>query len=769
MKLKVAFRSIARFRLNSLIIVGSLAVGMACMSLITMFILKEYNADSFHKKGESIYALQADDPFTKGNRMYVVRDGATEYMKENYSEVVDFCKIKNATPTKVTVNRQDYFSEKSTLAVSPNFFQFFSYELVKGNPQEVLATKESVVISENLSQKYFGDSYPIGQIIKTTDRGGEKELLVSGVFSKPIGSSQLKFDMVTRFNSGFFSCYLMLAEDASVAQLEKQFSENRANIPIVHDGTIGTYYLQDLQTTYFDAKRTRSIHNSRDKSELHVAAVIALLILLIATFNFWGLMNSYLSEKSQEYMVRKINGGTTYNVLSNLIYELILLLLASFVLSCLLIGLALPFFNQLTGSSITLRYFIQVSNLIYLAVIPLTIFAISLGLSWLKVDRILARGGIKSALSRTKANVQFPVFNIAQLGITVVLIIGSFIIMKQINYITNKDIGLKKEVIEVKIPRQFKGKAPVFKQQLEKYNSIKFISIANASPLLEHYVLMLHYKENGLEKKYAPALFEGDNNYCDALGIELIRGEGFKGNESDKSKCIINQSLAKLFPNKNLIGEKLPGDKEKTVIGIARDFHYGSLKNIVEPGYISCGSGGHYLMVNPQKGQEAEARKVIANIWDELIPDFPLNVETIGERHEWIHRENTNYAKLIGACCFISIFLSMIGLFALSFNTSLKRTKEIGIRKVNGAKILEILTMLNKDFVKWVVIAFVLACPLAWFVMNKWLENFAYKTTLSWWIFALAGFASLIIALLTVSWQSWRAATRNPVESLRYE
>ena len=174
-------------------------------------------------------------------------------------------------------------------------------------------------------------------------------------------------------------------------------------------------------------------------------------------------------------------------------------------------------------------------------------------------------------------------------------------------------------------------------------------------------------------------------------------------------------------------------------------------------------------MVKASENQIAQAQNAISQTWKQLIPDYPLNMETIGDRYEWLNRENKNYLQLIGACCVISVFLSMIGLFAISFQSSLYRTKEIGIRKVNGAKISEILTMLNKDFMKWVAMAFVIATPIAYYVMHKWLENFAYKTELSWWIFALAGLIALVIALLTVSFQSWRAATSNPVEALRNE
>jgi len=209
--------------------------------------------------------------------------------------------------------------------------------------------------------------------------------------------------------------------------------------------------------------------------------------------------------------------------------------------------------------------------------------------------------------------------------------------------------------------------------------------------------------------------------------------------------------------------------EDRIVTGIVKDFHYSSLKSLVEPAFIAFDPKGLHLMVKPSENQIAQAHEAIAEIWKQLIPDYPLNMETIGDRYDWLHRENQNYLQLIGACCIISVFLSMIGLFAISFQSSRYRTQEIGVRKVNGAKISEVMAMLNRDFVKWVAIAFIIATPIAYYGMNSWLENFAYKTELSWWIFALAGLLALGIALLTVSWQSWKAATRNPVEALRYE
>jgi len=431
---------------------------------------------------------------------------------------------------------------------------------------------------------------------------------------------------------------------------------------------------------------------------------------------------------------------------------------------------SVPFFNQLTTSSITKAYIFSLQNVFLLFGIPAFILLISFLFAFIRINKEVHPEALKPGKVQLAGKFNIPAFNIAQLAISVILIIGSIIILKQIHFITNKNIGINKKVLEVKIPQQHKNLSPIFKAELEKNPSVEMVSLAQASPVLEHFMLLLHYNENGVDKQYTPACFVGDENYLKALGIKMIQGNNFSENSaSNKNKCIINESLAALFPNQDLIGKKLPGSESNIVIGICKDFHYGSLKNVIEPGYISYGSNGFYLMVKPAANQYAQAYLAVAATWNKLIKDFPVNMESIGDRYEWKHRENKNYAKLIGACGLISIFLSMIGLFAVSFHTSRRRIKEIGIRKVNGAKISEILALLNKDFLIWVAIAYIIAIPLGWYFMHKWLESFVYKTSLNWWIFALAGLLALGIALLTVSWQSWRAATRNPVEALRYE
>jgi putative ABC transport system permease protein len=735
-----------------------------------MFITRELNTDAFHQFKDQTFALKCDDPIIKGQKMYLCREGSAEYIKDNFVLVEDYCRVSPASAQKVVVNNETYFDRPGVIATSKNFFDFFSYELLTNNPETSLEADNSLVISDDLSKKYFGTGNAVGQIITLVNGEKEEPMIVTGTFRNPVENTQIRFDMVRPIKVKDSRCFVRLASGANPQELEKILASNKASIPSINYGTPGQYSLELLQDAYFDTSRHVSFEASRDKKDLWIALIIGLVIIVIASFNYLGLINNNLIEKNKSFAIQRLNGGSKSGLVINFMVESLIVVGISFLLSLFLMQWITPFFNHLTSTTITSGFIFKPKQILVLSEVVALLLIITLLFVVFRIRKNLYLDALKPGGNQIGKRVQLPAFNIFQLASSLVLIICSIIIIKQTTYITKKPIGLDKQVFEVKIPAQYASKVSVFKEELRTYSSVALVSIAGASPVLEHFMFLLQYNENGVEKEYSPSGFIGDENYINTLGIQIVVGSGFSGNpEADKNKCLVNESFAQLFPNQNLIGKGLPGMENKIVTGIVKDFHYSSLKSTVEPSLIAYDSKGLHLMVKASGDQLAQAQEAIAETWNKIIPDYPLNMETIGDRYEWLHRENRNYLRLIGTCCVISVFLSMIGLFAISFQSSRYRTKEIGIRKVNGAKISEILIMLNKDFIKWVAIAFVIATPIAWFIMNKWLENFAYKTDLSWWIFALAGLLALGIALLTVSWQSWKAATMNPVEALRDE
>jgi len=769
-KLNIILRGILRQKLNSGIIIISLSVGIACFNLILLFISRELKTDNFHAWKGRIFALKCDDPWVPGGKMYHCRFGSAEYLKANYALVEDFCRISNASVQKVVVNNEAYFDQPRIIATSNNFFSFFSYELLTKNPGTVLEALNNIVISEDLAKKYFGSVEAVGQVIKLISRSKEEQMVVTGIFRKPAENTQIIFDMVRLIGETDSRCYVRLTGENDREAVEKLMAEHKESVPIVHMGIPGLYYLEPLKSAYFNPARGLTIEASRDKTDLWIALVIGLMIIGVASFNYLGLLNNRSIEKNKDYIIRRINGGSKFSLILDDTIENGIIIGISFVLSIFFMLEILPFFNELTGSNITERYIYNAENLTILFVIVLFLLSLTLLFGLFRIHSIVEVNALKPGNIQTVNDMQIPAFNIFQMASSVALIICSVVIIKQMSFISNKPIGLDKDVIEVRLPAQHSDKASVFKEELMKNSSVSQVSAVGASPLLEHFLLLLEYEQDGVKKQYSPSGFSGDENYLSALGIELVEGEGFSVNLTENNKtCLVNQTFAKFFPDRDLIGKKVPGMDDMIIIGIVRDFHYSGLKSGIGPAFISFTRKGSHLMVKSSGANVAIARGAIAEVWEKLIPDYPVNIESIGDRYEWYHRGNKNYLKLIVACSLISLFLSMIGLFAVSYQNSRYRTKEIGIRKINGAGIVEILELLNRDFVKWLAISFIIACPVAWYAMYKWLQNYAYKTEFSLWILALAGIITLVIALMTVSWQSWRAATRNPVESLRCE
>lgn len=768
MQVRQLMRSLLRDPLNTSVIIISFALGMACINPLVLFIKRELQTDNFQKNSDRIYLLKCDDPFNKGARMFSVRLGAAEYMKENFSQVEDFCRIKRAGASKVIANGQTYLDNPAVYEASANFFDFFSYELLTNNPKSVLETNTDIAISDELALKYFGNSLPLGQVISLINGNTKSDYIIKGIFRKPKANTQLHFDMVKYAKESERFAFLLLKKNADPVELEKIFAVNKEKIPNINDGITGRYYLEKFKQSYFDTTQGAPLGPVRDKHDLWIALIIGIMIISVASFNYLGLINNKLLYKSQEFYIRRLNGGSRASLITGFLIESLLILIMALVLSFEIMSWILPFFNELVGSDIELRSFFQADQLLLMAALIIFLLLITFVFSLGRLNGVTNSMKREVMLNNRGKIIQIPVFNIIQLVITLILLVCSLTIIRQMSFISKKEIGLDKEIVEIKLPFQYGDKATIFKDEILKNPAVAMVSITPASPLLEYMLASFHFIDNGEEKQYTPAIFSGDENFINTLGIKLTDGRNFSGS-SDNKNCIINQSLATKFRGRDMIGAKLPGHDDLTIIGIVRDFHYSSLKEKIGPGIIIFNNTGNHLLVRPAVNQSAAMEKGIGEIWRKLIPDYALDTESVRERFEWYHRENKNYAKLIGSCCLISLFLSMIGLFAISFGSAKKRTKETGIRKINGATALQVMSLLNKDFLRWVLIAFIIAAPVSFYIMDKWLQNFAYKAPLSWWIFACAGLIATVIALLTISWQSFNAAVKNPVESLRYE
>jgi putative ABC transport system permease protein len=615
-KLTQIIRSLLRDRLNTSVMIVSLAIGIACISLIFLFISRELGTDSFHERKERIYALKCDDPWVKGGKMYHCRYGSAEYMKSNFAAVEDFCRMFGAGAQKVVVNNEEYFDRPYILAASENFFRFFSYNLLTKNQETALDTENSIVISTELAKKYFGSADPVGKIINLINIDSKEQMVVTGIFQKPENNTQILFDMVRLIGEKDSRCYLLLAEDAHREDLEKLFSEKKESIPVIHTGTPGTHYLEPFQKTYFNTSRGASFEAVRDKTDLWIALIIGLMIIGVAIFNYLGILTNKYQKKTKEYYIRRINGSSMVSLVARFMLENSIIVIFSFVLSLLLLPELLPFFNSMTNSKFTEQLIFRQGSLAILIAVLMFILLITLIFASNLINSNLSLNFLKADHKQKGGMIQIPSFNIFQIASSIVLIFSSIIIIRQMNYITSKPIGLDKEVIEVKIPGQYKDKTGVFREELLKHGTINNISVVGASPVLEHFLVSLRYQENGIEKQYSPSGFSGDENYLEVLDIELVEGSDFSDIlSSNTKKCLINQTFASVFAGQSLVGKGIPGMEDMIVTGIVKDFHYSGLKSGIEPAFISFDNRGRHLLVKATDGMISEARNTIEQVW----------------------------------------------------------------------------------------------------------------------------------------------------------
>jgi putative ABC transport system permease protein len=637
----------------------------------------------------------------------------------------------------------------------------------------VLDSPNSIVISSDISVKYFKTTESLGKVITIGKGAGTEQMVVTGVFSKPLENTQLNFDMVRPLddiNGRYSRCYIKLTEKANKSEVEDLLLKNKEAIPRLNTGTSPQYHIESLEDAYFDPVKGSVIESNRNISDLWVALSIGLLVIGVAIFNYLGVISNKFRKNIRSLCIRRINGGSLFNLITVFALENTLVVLFSGVLSLLLLPDLLPFFNSLTDCHISPDFIFSSWQLFLLNIIVIVLIFVTFLITFFLLRSNLTPRFLTPGFSPKFRGTHFPFLNILQLTVSIGLLLGSLVILKQIKYISIKPIGLDKEVIEILIPVKYKEKAASFREELLKGSTIENVSLTTASPLLEHYQYSTEYNRDGVEKRYTLNAFGGDEEYLSVLGIEVLKGEGFSETLSgNNDKCVINESLAKLFPGEDLLGKRLPGMENKIITGIVKDFHYYNLKSLIEPSFIFYDNTGFHLLVKSKPGTLDLTMKQIRETWKKFIPDYPIDIESIKDRYEWYHSDNKKFITLIGSCSIISVFLSMIGLFAASYNKSRLRIKEIGIRKINGARMSDILFMINSDFIRWTIIAFIIAIPPSWYAMYKWLGNYVYKTNLSIWDFLLSCMIILVISLVTVSLQSWRAANGNPVEALRYE
>ncbi|MFC2101419.1 ABC transporter permease [Bacteroidota bacterium] len=795
--LKTALRNLLRQKSYSIINIGGLAIGMSVCILILSYVFFELSYDKFHEKSDQIYRVGLNATIG-GNIMNLAVTSAPmgEALREDFPEVIANTRLSTSETLELNIEDRKFIQE-DIVFVDSSFFDVFPFKLLEGDRDQVLLNPKSIVLTESVAKKFFGDKNAIGEIIKVNDA---VIYTVTGVMEDVPPNSHLQFkllvsmDLTSSYSRFFYRnnwgnismySYVLLAENADYLKLQEKFDEFkvRHTQELIDQGVHFDLFLQPLADIHLYSDLDNEVVTRGDITYVYLFSAIAIFILIIACINYMNLASARSFSRAKEVGMRKIHGAARSQLIRQFLGESLLFSLIAFIISLVIVQITLPIFNNLVyqqqgGTDLFsnklafIGFFVVITFIVGIVAGSYPAFYVSSFSPIITLKGEKMKGKRRSILRNALVVIQF--------SIAVALIICTSVIYTQLNFMLNKDLGFDGEnriLIQLR-SEAFRNKSDVLKSEFKGLSNIELVSLTNSAPGIG--MGGLGYYPEGADQTTPVIIYRGtiDDQFIETMGMEIVEGRNFSHEfGTDTMAVLINQELARRYSWDEPIGKKLSveaGDNlpkiDYKVVGVIKDFHFMSLLAKVEPQvyhYAPSNLPSIILKLNPQNKEMA--LKQVEEKWAELSNNAPFNYIFIDENFKERYISYIRMGKLFTAFTLVAIFVACIGLFGLaSFLTEI-RTKEIGIRKVQGAGMFKILRLLNTDFIKWVLVANVIAWPVAYYYMTEWLANFSYTVSLSWVNFALSALLSVIIALITVSYQSLKIATNNPIESLRYE
>jgi ABC-type antimicrobial peptide transport system permease subunit len=768
--LKIAFKQIRRQKLVSAINIGGLSIGIASFLIIVLWIKGELSYDRFYENADRIYRVAFYyPPFdVNGSR----QPGALpQYLKDTYQEVVYASHLQEGE-FKLSYGDNGFFALGNT--VEPDFLSIFSFPLVQGSLRKLLNDPGSIVLTESLGKKIFGDEDPMGKTLMFNDY---VNFTVTGVLKDLPENTHLNFEFLIPFNPNENwrtwdfkngDSYVMLAENADVEAFNAKI---RGVIDLFKPEWNNELFLQPLVQDHL-----YPIQGVGAATHIFVFSSIAVIILLIACVNFTNLTIAQAEKRHKEIGVKKVSGSSRAQLAFQFFTESIVLAFISALIGVLMVELLAPVVNMQLGLNLEVDF----TWPLMLAVggIVLAVGFISGSYPAMLLSALRPQGVFKSSILESgRPALVRKALVIGQFAVSILFIIGVFSTHKQINFMMNKDLGFDKEnLLMVQTRGAIREKLPVIKQNLLKSSQVSGVAVSanNLFDVVNSGPLNYPGKQEGDDAEYIEFWYNWvDEDFLKTLDIELLEGKFFskEGTYDQQTGFIVNETAIKAMGLKDPIGQQVSAwfGTEGSIIGVVKDFHISSLHQKIAPMVLLYSDRNNHLLVRLKPGDLRESVADVGRTIHEIVLDDPFDYHFVDETVEELYQMERRSGNLIKLSAVLAIFISALGLFSLSAQTIEKRTKEIGIRKVNGASTSSVVFLLNRDFLLLVIISFIIAAPVSWFLVKKWLSEFAYKTDLSLWVFVMAGVLAFLVAFFTVSWQSWKAARKNPVDSLRYE
>lgn len=801
--LKIAVRSLWKNKSFSALNIAGLAMGLAACLLILLYVKDELSYDKFNKNANRIYRIDTDIRFGGSDfKIATAPDPLAKTLMQEFPQVEVAGRFRN-NGNLLFRKGQENIMEDKVIYADASLFKIFTLPAIDGNPEQGLTQPNTVVITESMANKYFGKNEVAGQFIET----GRGNLKIVGVIKDVPKTSHFNFDFFvsletleeSRRNHWLghnFNTYILLKPGADVETIRSGLRGIITKHVAKAVQSLLNSSLQDMESKgdhiRYDLRPLSSIHlHSELDSELginnniqyvYIFSAVALFILLIACVNFMNLSTARSSNRAREVGVRKVMGSLRRNLVWQFLTESIVISSVSLILALILAWTFLPWFNQLSGKELVFSQ--QLTPGVTASLIGFSVVVGILAGSYpafflssfqpIKVLKGKLAAGFKTGWMRNS----LVVF---QFGISIFLILGTVVIHNQLNFIRNKKAGFNREQVLVVNDTQILGKqSKLFKEEIQRSGLAKNVTMSGYLPTSTYRNSDVVFKDAtaNAANSVSMQIWDVDDDYIPTLGMEMAAGRNFsKELPTDSSAIILNEAAAKLLGYTNPVGMVLympdgvfgSRNLPYTIVGVVKDFNYNSMREAVGPVLLQNKPEESSLAIRLPAGNPNSAIEKIRDIWKGLAPQQPLRFSFMDEDFNRIYDAEQRTGRISLAFSLLAVLIACLGLFGLAAYAAEQRTKEIGIRKVLGASVTGIVQMLSKDFLKLVILAALIAFPFAWWAMNSWLQHFAYRSDISWWVFAATAGITLMIAILTVSFQAIRAALLNPVKSLRSE
>lgn len=789
--LKITYRNFRTNKFYTFINITGLSIGLSCVILISLFVTDEMSFDTFHADSEQIHLLGVERSFGGQFRQSMISPfPLASAAVEEIPEVEMAVTITPPNAGKIKSNGELFTTEDRIIAASKGFFTLFNFPLLEGDPITALEKPNTVVISKRVADKYFPNESPIGKTL-TINRYETLEYTVTGIAENITKNTYLEFDAVfsitglkstkgnmNSWGASMYNTFVKLQNGATKEDIyqtvndafDVHIGEARAAKTNYFFVPIPQLYLSELQT---------STGFKGSYMYIYIFSAVALFVLLLASINYMNLSTARGLQRGMEVGVRKVLGANKSQLIQQFLGEAVMFSLIALVFAFIMAEISLPAFNEFFEKELVLNFFDRsffIISIIFLGIGLgiLSGFYPAIFLSRFKPAGIL-KGGSASEIGGVSLRKILVVF---QFGVSTVLVIGTLVVLSQLNYLLDKDLGFNKEQTMF-IPFNDASKISLFKETVEKHQAVVSTSAANGVPGKFYFSSSDNFDSERPDEQIATHVIATDDNYQDVLGLRLLAGSYFddeKVSELENS-IVINEAMQKrmnwLTPEDAIGQEFANGD---LIIGVVNDFHFRTLRTEISPVVINSihaqdgsFSGTDMLVVRFNAEQTRELIDFMQSSWKATVSDNPITYTFLDETMDQLYETDKKLGEAFSLFAGIGIFIACMGLFGLTAFSAERKTKEIGIRKVLGATVLNIVSLLSIDFIKLVAIGFVIAAPISWFVMNTWLTEFAYRIDIGIEIFLLAGAIALTIALFTTSWQSVKAANSNPVDSLKTE